>query len=203
MISKQQKINPFSPISAITEHSRYNLNLYQTNLFPYEHTHRFSSIESRVLSFRFRSIEFNKKRSLLFFLALELLTGKKAIASLSSRNIQSWKIRKGRLVGCKVTLRRESLHEFLDTFLLTLPRREKLYPFSIKTSKKSRKRVGSQIAVSFRFGELVLFYPIEVGIGLHPDFQYLQRNCKFNSITIEERLFHLRAFHFPINLFIY
>ena len=71
------------------EQNRYTFSLYQTTLFPHEHTHRFSSLESMTLSFRFRSIEFNKKRSLLFFLTLELLSNKKAIASLSSRNIQS------------------------------------------------------------------------------------------------------------------
>lgn len=73
----------------IQEHSRYNLSLYQTTIFPYEHTHRLSSVTKAVLSFRFRPIEFSKKRSLLFFLALELLTSQKAIASLSSRNRQS------------------------------------------------------------------------------------------------------------------
>lgn len=73
----------------IHEHSRYNLSLYQTTIFPYEHTHRLSSVTKAVLSFRFRPIEFSKKRSLLFFLALELLTSQKAIASLSSRNRQS------------------------------------------------------------------------------------------------------------------
>ena len=190
-------------INPISEHNKYNLSLYQTTIFPNEHTHRYSSMDSVTLSFRFRSIEFSKKRSLLFFLALELLAGRKAIASLSSRNVQSWKIRKGRLVGCKVTLRKEALYDFFDTFLLTLPRREKLHPFNISSGRPSLKLIKNQnkaSSFSFRLGELVLFYPIEVTIGLNQDLQYRQRTSTFSTFPIEARYFHLTSFQFPIQL---
>lgn len=81
--TSSEKLAPFS------EQFKYNYTLYQTNIFPYEHTHRVSTMERRVLSFRFRPMEFNKKRSLLFFLALELITSKKAVAVLSSKNLQA------------------------------------------------------------------------------------------------------------------
>lgn len=200
---KQQDTSKVPFILPRYEHSRYNLSLYQTTIFPHEHTHRTSSMTKVVLSFRFRPIEFSKKRSLLFFLALELLTSKKAIASLSSRNRQSWKVRKGRLVGCKVTLRKESLYEFIDTLLLTFPRREKLYPFTFSAfnlTGQLKKKIKQGGSVSFRFGELVLFYPIEIAIGLHPDLSYLHRACNFSSLTMEERFFHLRSFAFPLAL---
>lgn len=73
----------------VQEHTRYNLSLYQTTIFPHEHTHRLSSMTKATLSFRFRPISFSKKRSIVFFLALELRTSQKAIASLSSRNRQA------------------------------------------------------------------------------------------------------------------
>lgn len=76
-------------LAPYAEHNKYNVSLYQASIFPHEHAHRLSSMDSVVLSFRFRPIGFNKKRSLLFFLSIELLTGQKAIASISSRNIQS------------------------------------------------------------------------------------------------------------------
>lgn len=84
-----QKIQGVDNLGPFFEHYKYNIALYKTTIFPYEHTHRVSTMERRVLSFRFRPIEFNKKRSLLFFLALELITSKKAVAVLSSQNIQS------------------------------------------------------------------------------------------------------------------
>lgn len=184
-------------LSPVAEHNKYNISLYQTNRFNYEHTHQYSSMENRVLSFSFRTIEFNKKRSLLFFLALELLTGKKPIATTSSKNVQSWKIRKDRLVGCKVTLRQEAFYSFVDTLALAVPRREKLSRYSSKISKKQGNRTIRYPPSEFRFGELVLFHPIEVGIGLHQDLQYLHISCVSNSYSAEERRFHLRAFQFP------
>ncbi len=193
-------------INPLSEHNKYNFSLYQTTIFPNEHTHRYSAMDSITLSFRFRSIEFNKKRSLLFFLTLELLTGRKAIASLSSRNVQSWKIRKGRLVGCKVTLRKEALYDFIDTFILTLPRREKLHPFNITSGIPSLKIIKNQskaASFTFRLGELVLFYPIETTMGLHQDLQYRQRTRSFSTFSIEARYFHLTAYQFPIQLLVF
>lgn len=187
-----EKLTPFH------EQRKYNTSLYQTTIFPYEHTHRKSTMERRVLSFRFRPIEFNKKRSLLFFLSLELLTSKKAVAILSSQNIQSWKIRKGRLVACKVTLRKENLFQVRDSFALSFSRREKLSAFPIKSGKKMSNRGNLSLRpTEFRFGELVLFYPLELTRGLHPDLQYLHRSVTFNTLSIEERNFLLRSLHLP------
>lgn len=186
------------------EQRKYNIFLHQTTIFPYEHTHRKSTMERRVLSFRFRPIEFNKKRSLLFFLSLELLTSKKAVAVLSSQNIQSWKIRKGRLVACKVTLRKENLFQLRDSFTLSFSRREKLSAFPIKNGKKRNNRIAfGQRPTEFRFGELVLFYPLELTRGLHPDLQYLHRSITFDTLSLEERAFLLRSLHFPFLFFFF
>ena len=78
-------------ISIVTEHKKYNQLLHQITLFPQANTRTLSSasISTIVVSFRFRSISFSKKRALPFFLAIELLTHRKCIASLSSRNVQA------------------------------------------------------------------------------------------------------------------
>lgn len=189
------------PLNPIHENIKYNLSLYQTTRFPYEHLHRASRFSRRILSFRFRSIEFNKKRSLLFFLFLELLTGQKAIAIVASSNIQKWKIRKGRLVGCKITLRKKVLYNFIDTLLLTFPRREKLLPFATSfytTSILKDKKFGKSAHFNFRRHELGFFYPIGATIGLHPDYSYIYLSAIFSSIPVEERVYYLTFFQFPI-----
>jgi large subunit ribosomal protein L5 len=131
------------PISRAREHKNNITPLHQVTLFPYANTHRRPSLEKATRSFRFRSIEFAKKRSLPFFLAVELLTQQKGIASLSQRNVIKRKIRKGIRVGCRVTLRRTSLRSFLDSRSITLPRRE-TRP-GAKTSNISRGSGSGQI----------------------------------------------------------
>ena len=50
---------------------------------------------------------------------LTLISGQKAIATLSKKDVASFKLRKGSPIGAKVTLRGERMYEFLDR-LITL-----------------------------------------------------------------------------------
>ena len=88
---EQQKLSTILSynISPFTEHKKYNQTLHQLTLFPKVNVHTFPIMSNIVVSFRFRPIGFSKKRSLAFFLAIELLTHRKCVASLSSRNIQA------------------------------------------------------------------------------------------------------------------
>ena len=54
---------------------------------------------------------------------LTLITGQKAIATVSKKDVASFKLRKGMPIGVKVTLRGERMFEFLDRLVTTaLPR---------------------------------------------------------------------------------
>ena len=54
---------------------------------------------------------------------LTLITGQKAIATLSKKDIASFKLRKGMPIGAKVTLRGAKMYEFLDRLITAaLPR---------------------------------------------------------------------------------
>ena len=54
---------------------------------------------------------------------MELIAGQKPIVRMSRRSVASFKIRDGWPVGCKVTLRRERMYEFLDRLVnISFPR---------------------------------------------------------------------------------
>jgi len=54
---------------------------------------------------------------------LTLITGQKAISTLSKKDVAAFKLRKGMPIGAKVTLRGERMYEFLDRFVTAaLPR---------------------------------------------------------------------------------
>jgi large subunit ribosomal protein L5 len=54
---------------------------------------------------------------------LALITGQKPIVIRSRKSIATFKLRAGQRVGCKVTLRRERMYEFLDRLIcIALPR---------------------------------------------------------------------------------
>ena len=54
---------------------------------------------------------------------LTLITGQKAVATASKKDISNFKLRKNMPIGARVTLRGEKMYEFLDRFIATaLPR---------------------------------------------------------------------------------
>ena len=54
---------------------------------------------------------------------LEKITGQKVVTTKAKKSIANFKLREGMPIGCKVTLRREKMYEFLDRFVnVALPR---------------------------------------------------------------------------------
>lgn len=51
------------------------------------------------------------------------ISGQKAVATLSTKDVSNFKLRKGMPIGCRVTLRGEKMYEFLDRLIsVALPR---------------------------------------------------------------------------------
>ena len=54
---------------------------------------------------------------------LAQITGQRPVATKAKKDIANFKIRKGALVGCKVTLRKAMMYEFLDRLInVAIPR---------------------------------------------------------------------------------
>ncbi|WP_445384287.1 50S ribosomal protein L5 [Robiginitalea sp. IMCC44478] len=54
---------------------------------------------------------------------LTMITGQKAVSTMSKKDVAAFKLRKGMPIGAKVTLRGERMYEFLDRLVTTaLPR---------------------------------------------------------------------------------
>ena len=54
---------------------------------------------------------------------MEAISGQKPVLTHSKKSIATFKLREGMPIGCKVTLRREKMYEFLDRLITTaLPR---------------------------------------------------------------------------------
>jgi len=54
---------------------------------------------------------------------LGMITGRKAVVSKSRHSIANFKLREGQPIGCRVTLRRDTMYEFFDRLIATaLPR---------------------------------------------------------------------------------
>jgi large subunit ribosomal protein L5 len=55
--------------------------------------------------------------------ALAVIAGQKPVATKARKSIAAFKLREGMLIGCKVTLRKDQMYEFLDRLVtIALPR---------------------------------------------------------------------------------
>lgn len=149
------------------------------------------NINEITLNFSFKDINFNKKKVIPFFMALELITGQKCIITRSKKTVMNLKIRQGAMVGCKVTLRKKNLYKFFDYLLLALPRSENFKGISKKKIKNSNKNM-----FSFVLEDLFTFYQLE--LDLHPIVQSLNISIKFNTKNINEKIFLLSSYKLPI-----
>ncbi len=65
----------------------------------------------------------DKKNLEIAFDAMNDIAGQRPIMTLSRKSIAGFKLREGMPIGCKVTLRRERMYEFLDRLIsIVLPR---------------------------------------------------------------------------------
>lgn len=54
---------------------------------------------------------------------LTIISGQKPLLTRAKKSLAAWKLREGMPIGCKVTLRRERMYEFLDRLItIALPR---------------------------------------------------------------------------------
>ena len=54
---------------------------------------------------------------------MSLVAGQKAVPTVSKKDISNFKVRRGMPIGCRLTLRRERMYEFLDRLIsVSIPR---------------------------------------------------------------------------------
>ena len=141
------------------------------------------------LNFGFKNIGFNKKQMVPFFMVLELISNQKCVVTRSRKNIINLKIKKGGIVGCKVTLRNKNLFNFLDTLILALPRAENFKLFNLKNKNKSNN-------FSTVLSDLFIFHSLE---SVLVDYiKKLDINFIFNTVNNSEKKFLLTYFKIPV-----
>jgi len=113
-----------------TENAPRLLEKYETEILPalaekLGRTNRLSlpKIEKIVVNMGVGSAIGEKKHLEEAVDALMLLSGQRPVVTLGRKSIAGFRLREGMAIGCKVTLRRRRMYEFLDRLIsLALPR---------------------------------------------------------------------------------
>lgn len=101
--------------------------------FNYSNTMEVPRLEKIVLNMGVGEAANDKKKIEGPYKDLAMITGQKPVICLSKKSIAGFKLREGLPVGCKVTLRKNIMYEFLDRFVLVaLPRVRDFRGLSVK-----------------------------------------------------------------------
>lgn len=94
-----------------------------TEKFGYTNPMMVPKIEKIVINMGVGDATQDKKRVDQAAAEMELIAGQKPVITKAKKSIAQFKLREGMPIGCKVTLRRERMYEFLDRFVtIALPR---------------------------------------------------------------------------------
>jgi large subunit ribosomal protein L5 len=85
--------------------------------FNYQNVMQIPRLEKIIVSRRIGGAVADKKLAESAVDELRIITGQHPILCKSKKDISNFKLRKGMPIGCKVTLRREMMYEFLDRFI--------------------------------------------------------------------------------------
>ncbi|WP_028878492.1 50S ribosomal protein L5 [Terasakiella pusilla] len=91
--------------------------------FSYENEMQIPKLEKIVINMGVGEAAADKKKIDAAVSELEAITGQKAVKTKAKKSIAGFKLREEQIVGCKVTLRRTQMFEFLDRLVnIALPR---------------------------------------------------------------------------------
>ncbi|WP_164116918.1 50S ribosomal protein L5 [Sphingorhabdus sp. Alg239-R122] len=94
-----------------------------TEKFGYKNHMEVPKVEKIVLNMGVGEASQDKKKVAIAAAEMELIAGQKPVITKAKTSIATFKLREGMPIGCKVTLRRERMYEFLDRFVtVAMPR---------------------------------------------------------------------------------
>ena len=105
--------------------SKYDAEIAQAMQakFGYTNAMEIPRIDKITLNMGVGEASQDKKKVTIAAAEMELIAGQKPVITKAKKSIAQFKLREGMPIGCKVTLRRERMYEFLDRLItIAMPR---------------------------------------------------------------------------------
>ena len=94
-----------------------------TERFGYKNAMEVPKIEKITINMGVGEASQDKKKVQIAAAEMALIAGQKPVITIAKKSIAQFKLREGMPIGCKVTLRRERMYEFLDRLItVAMPR---------------------------------------------------------------------------------
>lgn len=161
--------------------------------YNYKNSFQIPKIKKISINLSSTNLAFEKKKIIPFLLLLELISGQKGTINISKKNKINLKIKKGMVMGCKVTLNESNSYKFLENLILFIfPNINNFKGFSL--NKKSATEL------SFKIDNVLNFLELENEFLNFSKMPKLDLTLHIKTQTIEETNCLLTSLNFPILL---
>ena len=110
-------------MTRLQEHFQKNVKAALVEEFGYGNPMQVPKIEKIVVNMGVGEATQDTKKLDVAVQEMTLITGQKPVVIKAKKSVAAFKLREGMTVGCKVTLRRDRMYEFLDRLInIALPR---------------------------------------------------------------------------------
>jgi large subunit ribosomal protein L5 len=170
----------------------YEKNLKHTlvNKFLYSNTKKIPKIKKIILNFGCKTTDIQYISAGL--LALELITNQKSILTKSKYPVIALKIRQGNPIGCKITLRKNIMFNYISLMLVEVfPRLKNFEGLNINLKIK-------QNAFSYELIDIFTFSILEEHYYLFNNLPKLNVTIVTNTKTKQELVFILKSIQLPL-----
>ena len=135
----------------------------------------------------------DKKYILPALVALEFITGQKIKYTSAKKSIATFKIRQNQILGCKITLRNQSMYNFLSKFIIIIAPRVRDFSGIIK------KIVHNHIHFTLGIKNLMIFPELENHFELFETCKGLNITLSISTKKANDALLLYSAFQIPIS----
>lgn len=145
-------------------------------------------INKIIINTTFEKINFNKKRISLILIIIEILVMQKIYKQIAKKMYVYLNIKKNSFIGCKVTLQKKNLTNFIDTLILVLP--------LIKNRLNTKLLNKNDFSLNFVLSQLLSYYQLSnIKQNL---INKLNVSFIFSSWLLEEKIFILLSNNIPL-----
>jgi large subunit ribosomal protein L5 len=166
-----------------------NLKHHLVNKFLYLNTKKIPKIKKIILNFGCKTSDIKYISAGL--LALELITNQKSVPTTSNRPIIALKIRQGNPIGCKITLRKHIMFNYISKMLIEVFPKLKNFE-GLHVSSKIK-----QNAFSYGLNDIFTFSILEEHYYLFNNLPKLNITIVTNTKTKQELFFILKSIQLP------
>ena len=104
--------------NSIKKHFYHIINYDLINKLNLKNIFKIPIIDKIILNIGLKNSNIEKKKMILIILLLRLITNQQILNTKSKKNNIIFKIKKGDIIGCKITLRKKNIYIFLEKLII-------------------------------------------------------------------------------------